>query len=137
MGRKRVHESAWGATQRKRAVQREKLARRAEQSAQTAETIASHFGLARCTGTQIVTVSQANRLMYTDRFPQWRIWFGLNPNSQLKINHSRTTEEPKDPPLFVSPFPSFCPMVRRPNGLSCFRACGSKQVETVSTLRAR
>ena len=34
MGRKRVHESAGDATQRKRAVQREKRARRAEQSAQ-------------------------------------------------------------------------------------------------------
>jgi hypothetical protein len=47
MGRKRVHESAGDGTQRKRVVQREKLARRAEQSAQTAETIASYFGLAR------------------------------------------------------------------------------------------
>jgi len=56
MGRKRVHESAGDATQRKRAVQREKLALRAEQSAQTAETIATYFGLARCTGTQIVDV---------------------------------------------------------------------------------
>jgi hypothetical protein len=34
MGRKRVHESAGDATQRQRAVRREKLARRAEQSAQ-------------------------------------------------------------------------------------------------------
>jgi len=64
MNRKCVHESAGYATQRKRAVQREKLARRAEQSAQTAETIASNFGLARCTGTQIVTVFTADRLMY-------------------------------------------------------------------------
>ena len=56
MGRKLVHESAGDTTQRKHAVQREKLARRAEQPAHTAETIASYFGLARCTGTQIVIV---------------------------------------------------------------------------------
>ena len=56
MGRTRVHESAGDATQRKRAVQREKLARRAEQSAQNGEDdAASYFGLARCTGTQMVT----------------------------------------------------------------------------------
>jgi hypothetical protein len=77
MGRKRVQESAGDATQRKRAIQREQLARRAEQSAQTAETIASYFGLARCTGTQIVTVF---RLMYTDRLPQSPISIELNPN---------------------------------------------------------
>jgi hypothetical protein len=51
-----VHESAEDATQRTRAVEHEKLARRAEQSAQTAETIATYFGLTRCTGTQIVNV---------------------------------------------------------------------------------
>jgi hypothetical protein len=41
MGFTRVHESAGDATQRKRAGQREKRARGAEQSAQTGQTIAS------------------------------------------------------------------------------------------------
>jgi hypothetical protein len=56
MGRKRVRESAGDATQRKRAVQRENLARRAEQSAQTAHTIASYLRRACCDRTQIVIV---------------------------------------------------------------------------------
>jgi len=56
MGRTRVHESAGDATLRKRAVQREKLTHRAAQSAQNGGDAASCFGLARCTGTQIVTV---------------------------------------------------------------------------------
>ena len=47
MGRELVHKPAGVATQRKRAVQRKKGARRAEQLAQTAETIASFSGLAR------------------------------------------------------------------------------------------
>jgi len=56
MGRKRVHKSAGDARQRKRAVKREKRARRAEHPAQTAETIVSFYRLGACTGTQRVTV---------------------------------------------------------------------------------
>ena len=52
---------------------------------------------------------------------------GGSPKSRNQRSKARTSEEPKNHPLSLSPFPSFCPMVRRPNGLSYFRAFGPKQ----------
>jgi hypothetical protein len=43
----------------------------------------------------------------------------------------------KDLPLFLSPILSLCPMVRRPNGLSCFRALEPEQKKVVRILRVR
>ena len=46
----------------------------------------------------------------------------------LTATSTKTKQEPRkrqnSHPLFLSPFQSFRPMVRRPNGLSCFRTFG-------------
>ena len=61
---------------------------------------------------------------------------GGSPKSRNQ-NKARTSEELKNHPLFLSPFPSFYPLVRRPNGLSCFRAFGAKQAEALRVIRVR
>ena len=60
---------------------------------------------------------------------------GGSPKSRHQ-NKARTSQEPKDHPRFLSPFPSLYPMVRRPGGFSYFRALGPKQA-AVRTLRVR
>jgi len=61
---------------------------------------------------------------------------GGSPNSRNQ-DKARTSEVPRNHPLSLSPFPSFGPMVKRPNGSAYFRAFGPKQAEDVRIMRVR